>query len=80
VPWHRVLLSSGQIASRGPGTDGARRQRLALEAEGVNVTPLVGEPAEGGEGGGRINWSEVGWFPDQADVDVPQGEADAAEE
>jgi alkylated DNA nucleotide flippase Atl1 len=74
VPWHRVLLSSGQIASRGPGSDGARRQRLALEAEGVTVTALPGEPAEGDEGGGRINWSEVGWFPNPVELELPQEE------
>ena len=70
------MLSSGQIASRGPGTDGARRQRLALEAEGVDVTPLPGEPDEGGEGGGRISWAEVGWFPQAVEVEVPEDDAE----
>ncbi|KIL00153.1 hypothetical protein PAXRUDRAFT_821942 [Paxillus rubicundulus Ve08.2h10] len=38
VPWHRVISAAGTISSRGPGTDGAHRQREALEAEGVEVT------------------------------------------
>ncbi|KAJ3502271.1 hypothetical protein NMY22_g18642 [Coprinellus aureogranulatus] len=38
VPWQRVIGASGTISSRGPGTDGAQRQRQALEAEGVEVT------------------------------------------
>lgn len=44
VPWHRVIGSSGTISSRGPGTDGAQRQRDALVAEGVEVT--VGRTGE----------------------------------
>lgn len=73
VPWHRVLLSTGQIASRGPGTLGARRQREALEAEGVVVLPVLGEGDDGeGEGGGRINWSEVGWFPDRVNIEIEE--------
>ncbi|KAG8875535.1 hypothetical protein FRB98_007751 [Tulasnella sp. 332] len=38
VPWQRVISSAGTISSRGPGTNGAARQRVALEAEGVEVT------------------------------------------
>ncbi|KAI0291175.1 MGMT family protein [Multifurca ochricompacta] len=37
VPWQRVVSSVGKISSRGPGTDGAQRQREALEAENVQV-------------------------------------------
>ncbi|OBZ73468.1 Alkyltransferase-like protein 1 [Grifola frondosa] len=37
VPWYRVVSASGSISSRGPGTDGAERQRQELEAEGVEV-------------------------------------------
>jgi len=56
VPWHRVVSSAGKISSRGPGTDGAQRQREALEAEDVEVR------------GGRSNELLVdllayGWFP-----------------
>ena len=65
MPWQRVLLSSGHIASRGPGTDGARRQRLALEAEGVNVA--AGDHVA--EGGGKVDWADVGWFPDRIDLE-----------
>lgn len=64
VPWHRVLRSTGQIASRGPGTDGASRQRLALEQEGVVVTqgPMDGE-------GGKVSWAEYGWFPENVEIE-----------
>ncbi len=37
MPWQRVVSSAGKISSRGPGTDGAQRQREALEAEDVEV-------------------------------------------
>ena len=37
IPWHRVIGTTGTISSRGPGTDGARRRRDALVAEGVDV-------------------------------------------
>jgi len=47
-----------------------------LEAEGVDVTPLPGEPDEGGEGGGRISWAEVGWFPQAVEVEVPEDDAE----
>ncbi|KAG8978916.1 hypothetical protein FRB94_012616 [Tulasnella sp. JGI-2019a] len=56
IPWQRVISSSGTISSRGPGTNGAQRQREALEAEGVEVTP-------GRSGELRINLAEYGWFP-----------------
>jgi len=57
VPWHRVIGASGAISSRGPGTDGARRQRDALVAEGVEVT--VGRTGEM-----RVDFSRWGWFPE----------------
>ncbi|KAJ3553183.1 hypothetical protein NP233_g12707 [Leucocoprinus birnbaumii] len=56
VPWHRVIGSAGTISSRGPGTDGARRQRDALEAEGVTVT-------EARDGEFKVSLREYGWFP-----------------
>ncbi|KIL61515.1 hypothetical protein M378DRAFT_50525, partial [Amanita muscaria Koide BX008] len=56
VPWHRVISSAGTISSRGPGTDGAQRQRDALEAEGVEVTT-------GRTGEMRIDLNTWGWFP-----------------
>lgn len=57
VPWQRVIASSGTISSRGPGTDGAQRQRDALEAEGVEVT-------DGRTGEMRVDLGTLGWFPD----------------
>jgi len=57
VPWHRVINSAGTISSRGPGTDGAQRQREALEAEGVEVVTVHG----GGEM--RVDLTRWGWFP-----------------
>ncbi|KAK7034014.1 Alkyltransferase-like protein 1 [Paramarasmius palmivorus] len=56
VPWQRVIGSSGTISSRGPGTNGAQRQKEALEAEGVEVDGL------------RVNLSTYGWFPDRVDL------------
>lgn len=56
VPWQRVIASSGAISSRGPGTDGAQRQRNALEAEGVEVT-------DGRAGEMRVDLRTYGWFP-----------------
>lgn len=71
VPWQRVIGSSGTISSRGPGTDGAQRQRDALEAEGVEVT-------DGRTGEMRVDLRAYGWFPnalegqsgDEDDADV----------
>jgi methylated-DNA-protein-cysteine methyltransferase-like protein len=63
VPWHRVVSSSGAISSRGPGTDGARRQRDALIAEGVEVgTSNTGEM--------RVDLGTWGWFPIIGSVSV----------
>ncbi|KZT05687.1 MGMT family protein [Laetiporus sulphureus 93-53] len=67
MPWHRVLASSGTISSRGPGTDGAERQRQALEAEGVEVT--VGRTGEL-----RVDLRRWGWFPAVGTVDLPQAD------
>ncbi|KII84941.1 hypothetical protein PLICRDRAFT_63339, partial [Plicaturopsis crispa FD-325 SS-3] len=58
VPWHRVVGANGNISSRGPGTDGAARQRQALEAEGVEVHDVRGQP-----GAGRVTLGQFGWFP-----------------
>ncbi|KAF4622383.1 hypothetical protein D9613_009577 [Agrocybe pediades] len=60
IPWHRVIGSSGTISSRGPGTDGARRQRDALEAEGVEIT-------ERSTGEFRVDLGQYGWFPSVAE-------------
>lgn len=63
IPWHRVLGSSGTISSRGPGTDGAQRQRDALEAEGVEVVQTTG-------GEMRVNLRQWGWFPAPGTIDT----------
>jgi len=56
VPWHRVIGASGTISSRGPGTQGAQRQRDVLVAEGVEVTV-------GRMGDLRVDFGRWGWFP-----------------
>ncbi|KAF9007057.1 MGMT family protein [Cyathus striatus] len=56
VPWYRVIGASGTISSRGPGTDGAQRQRDELVTEGVDVT--IGRTGEM-----RVDLSVWGWFP-----------------
>jgi len=63
VPWQRVISSSGQISSRGPGTTGAQRQRQALEAEGVDVHV-------GRTGDFTVPLSEYGWFPNTVDLNM----------
>ncbi|EIM84700.1 uncharacterized protein STEHIDRAFT_60548 [Stereum hirsutum FP-91666 SS1] len=63
VPWQRVVSSSGAISSRGPGTDGAQRQKDALEAEGVDVRA-------GRTGELNVLLKECGWFPDASQVVV----------
>ncbi|KAG6332901.1 hypothetical protein ID866_6188 [Astraeus odoratus] len=63
VPWHRVISSAGTISSRGPGTDGAQRQREALEAEGVEV-------AIGRTGERRVDLTTWGWFPQPGTIDI----------
>jgi len=57
VPWYRVIGSSGAISSRGPGTQGAARQRDELVAEGVEV--LTGRTGEM-----KVDFREYGWFPE----------------
>jgi len=56
VPWQRVVSSAGKISSRGPGTDGAQRQREALEAEDVEVrVSRMNELL--------VDLATYGWFP-----------------
>jgi len=57
VPWQRVISSEGRISSRGPGTDGAERQREALEAEGVEVR--LGRTVFDM----HVDLAAYGWFP-----------------
>lgn len=64
VPWYRVISSSGTISSRGPGTEGARRQRDELEAEGVEVST-------GRTGDMRVDFGRWGWFPQAGSIDLP---------
>ncbi|KDQ49760.1 hypothetical protein JAAARDRAFT_42599 [Jaapia argillacea MUCL 33604] len=74
VPWHRVISSSGTISSRGPGTDGAERQRQVLEAEGVEV-----RESRGGEL--KVDLGTFGWFPEPGSIDLGEyGEARDEEE
>ncbi len=63
IPWQRVLASNGTISSRGPGTNGAQRQREALEAEGVEVT-------QGRSGELHVNLHRFGWFPAVGSIDT----------
>jgi hypothetical protein len=67
VPWQRVIASSGTISSRGPGTDGAQRQRDALEAEGVEVT-------DGRTGEMRVDLRTYGWFPNALEAQEDDGD------
>ncbi len=72
VPWHRVINSAGAISSGGPGTDGAQRQREALEAEGVQVTT-------GRTGESRIDLGRWGWFPQPNEIEQHVAEDDVAQ-
>ncbi|KAI0049138.1 MGMT family protein [Auriscalpium vulgare] len=63
VPWQRVVSSTGAISSRGPGTDGAQRQREALEAEGVEVHV-------GRTGDLLVSLADYGWFPAPGEVQL----------
>ncbi|KAI0067350.1 MGMT family protein [Artomyces pyxidatus] len=63
VPWQRVVSSTGAISSRGPGTDGAQRQREALEAEGVEVR--IGRTGEL-----LVDLKEDGWFPSPSEIQI----------
>jgi len=49
VPWHRVLNFKGEVSPRSRG-DGAGRQRLCLEAEGVEF-----------DFRGRVNFRKFRW-------------------
>lgn len=53
------------ISSRGPGTEGARRQKDELEAEGVEVST-------GRTGDLRVNLAVWGWFPQVGSIDLPE--------
>ncbi|KAI0668050.1 DNA binding methylated-DNA-cysteine S-methyltransferase [Trametes maxima] len=75
IPWQRVLAASGVISSRGPGTNGAARQRDALIAEGVEVdTTRAGEF--------KVDLRTYGWFPAVGTIDtgVQPDQGEAAEE
>lgn len=75
MPWHRVISASGAISSRGPGTDGAQRQRDALIAEGVEV--IVSRTGEL-----RVDLSTWGWFDflsPTADTHVADADMEADE-
>ncbi|EIW52206.1 DNA binding methylated-DNA-cysteine S-methyltransferase [Trametes versicolor FP-101664 SS1] len=63
IPWYRVISSAGTISSRGPGTDGAARQRDALVAEGVDV-----EVTRSGDM--KVNMRQYGWFPAVGTIDT----------
>lgn len=54
MPWHRVISSSGIIASR---SDLGRVQRRALEVERVPVSV-------GAYGELRVEFERSGWFPE----------------
>jgi len=73
IPWYRVISSSGTISSRGPGTNGAQRQREALEAEGVEVT-------EGRTGELRVDLRTWGWFPQPGELQVLAGDNDDSDD
>lgn len=62
-----MIGASGVISSRGPGTDGAQRQRDALVAEGIEVT--VGRTGEM-----RVDLGSWGWFPPPGQGHVEQVE------
>ncbi|KAF8435486.1 hypothetical protein L210DRAFT_2530316 [Boletus edulis BED1] len=54
LPWHRVISTSGIIASRG---DLGRVQKGALDVEGVRVFT-------GSYGESRVEFDQCGWFPE----------------
>ncbi|CED85137.1 mgmt family protein [Phaffia rhodozyma] len=67
IPWQRVIASSGTISFRGDDGGGAVRQREALESEGVVVTAV---PANVALGGGKVSFSEFGWFPERRKFNI----------
>ena len=73
IPWHRVIGASGTISSRGPGTDGARRQRNALIAEGVDVV-------QGRSGEFRVDLQSFGWFPPVHEAGLRESEEEDVHE
>jgi methylated-DNA-protein-cysteine methyltransferase-like protein len=73
IPWHRVIAASGTISSRGPGTDGARRQRDALVAEGVDVV-------QGRSGEFRVDLGRFGWFPPVHEAGLRESEDEDEDE
>ena len=58
-----MLAASGTISSRGPGTDGATRQRNALVGEGVDVVTTRA-------GDFKVDLRAFGWFPAVGTVDI----------
>ncbi|KAI1381591.1 DNA binding methylated-DNA--cysteine S-methyltransferase [Hypoxylon crocopeplum] len=58
VPWQRVINAKGIISPRSQPS-GARNQAAALRAEGVTVTT-------GALGELMVDFSEYGWFPEDA--------------
>ena len=60
-----MISSSGAISSRGPGTDGATRQRDTLIAEGVDVTTTR-------SGDFKVDLRTYGWFPAVGTIDIGQ--------
>lgn len=56
-----ILDRKGEISSRGPGTDGAARQRDALLEEEVDVTQSSAGAAF------RVSLARYGWFPDSVE-------------
>lgn len=75
MPWYRVVSSTGAISSRGPGTDGAGRQKDELEAEGIEVLAVRGT-----QGDWRVDLRTWGWFPEVGSVDLPEREEDEEED
>ncbi len=58
-----MLSSTGIISSRGPGTDGANRQRDALVAEGIDVVATR-------SGELKVDLRQYGWFPAPGTIDI----------
>lgn len=55
VPWHRVINAQGRVSTRSGGGAGANRQRVLLEAEGLEF-----------DAAGRISLARHGWKPRRA--------------
>ncbi len=52
VPWHRVINAKGKVSLRGDGRDGALRQRMLLEREGIQF-----------DARDRVSLVRFGWKP-----------------